>query len=193
MSGVKHPTSNIQYKHAWPKKSCIQGSGRKCIDSGNGPFGHEASRWYGPWGSFPHIGLRTLQSSSGHPQLRNDFCGSCRGQVDGCPGKKRLFKENLVFLDFTQRSQSTKYLFALGADLAVIHSPSSLFEIAEQAPQFDDLMICCMTGKQSPQESKNCMHPRDLFSRHPVLFGWRNVRAQSELKRPFRTQQRQEI
>jgi len=102
-------------------------------------------------------------------------------------------KRTLFFLDFTQCSQSTKYLFALGADLAVIHSPSSLFEIAEQAPQFDDLMICCMTGKQSPQESKNCMHPRDLFSRHPVLFGWRNVRAQSELKRPFRTQQRQEI
>ena len=48
-------------------------------------------------------------------------------------------------LDFTQCSQSTKYLFALGADLAVIHSPSSLFEIAEQAPQFEDLMICCMT------------------------------------------------
>lgn len=59
-------------------------------------------------------------------------------------------------LDYTQCSQSTKYLFALGADLAVIHSPSSLFEIAVQAPQlqFENLMICCMTGKQSPQESK---------------------------------------
>ena len=83
--------------------------------------------------------------------------------MDGCPGKKRLFKENLVSSSFRFYAVQSD-LFALGADLAVIHSPSSLFEIAEQAPQFEDLMICCMTGKQSPQESKK-LHA----SKGPVL------------------------
>ena len=156
--------------------------------------GHVASRWYGPWGSFPQIGPHTLQSSSGHPQLTNAAMDKLMVALEKTVSVRHSFQRPFLAkhhpLDFLQCSQGTRYLFGVGADLPSSTIPALFLRLLCRPLSLRIDSLTCMTTKRSPQESTDKffviylrMHPRDLPSSLPVLFGWCQLQAWSKFER----------